>query len=78
MLLTLLLDPHGFFPPGFLPIAAGLLLAALGVGMTIVWLFKRGWRSENRSARILTRIVLAGIGSWLVVGYLLNILGILG
>jgi hypothetical protein len=57
MLLTLLLDPHSFFPPGFWQIAAILLVTVAVIIWLVVDLVRRLWRSENQLARLGGRLV---------------------
>jgi hypothetical protein len=57
MLLTLLLDPHSFFPPGFWQIVAIILVTVGAIIWLVVALVRRLWRSESQLARLSGRLV---------------------
>jgi type III secretory pathway component EscS len=57
MLLTLLLDPHGFFLPEFWQIVAIIFVTVGAIIWLVVALVRRLWRSESQLARLSCRLI---------------------
>lgn len=61
MLLTLLLDPHSFFPPGFWSIVLAVLLVLGGLGIGLLFMLRALWRSEKEWAKLLALAIGGGV-----------------